>query len=432
MSTSGGAPMDLLERALACSSADEVEAAFSETREGATRFANNAITQNVSRRTASITVRSIIRGRVGAASGTDLTPEGIAEIVARSEALARVSEPDPELLPLPGPQSYAAGTHWDPTVAAATPGVRSDGVREATRLAAADGLKSAGSFTTSTLGAATANSSGLRFEQQITQCQFVMTAMSDDSSGWSQNVGVTLAEADPNACARRAIDKALLSREPQTIPPGNYTLVLEPAAVGDFFVFLSYALDARAADEGRSAPSGLRESVVGTPLINLYSDPDHAIAPAFRCGEDGLPLGRSHWIRDGRLEEMSRGRFWAGKTGLPFTGKPANLVLAGGQSEVQDLVRTVERGILVTRFWYIRFVDPMKLLLTGMTRDGLFWIENGEVKHGLRNMRFNESPLRCLSRVTALGESRRTGRYLPCSMPALRVEEFQFSSGTAF
>ena len=321
---------------------------------------------------------------------------------------------------------------YDERVAHAAPADRARGVLEVTRRAEAAGLQSAGSYATNSTHVAVANSAGLRHEQRLTHTQVVCTAMSADSSGWSQRVGFRFDDADPLGAGETAVAKALQAREPREILPGEYTVILEPAAVADFFGFFGWTLDAKAAHEGRSAFSGKEGERVGAPGVSLYTQPDHPERPCDPAGEDGLALPRTAWIEGGVLRSLSYSRFWAEKTGHPFTGKPANLIMPGGEQSLEELIRGVKRGVLVTRFWYIRFVDPMSLLLTGMTRDGLFWIEDGEVRHGLKNMRFNESPLRCLERISALGQPARSGRYLGTYMPAMRVEDFCFTSGTAF
>lgn len=422
----------ILEQALRAATADQVEATYTGNVEAATRFANNTITQNVSRHCATLAVRVAFGRQVGRASVTDLTAESVRECVARAEALARASGEDTEFLPLPGPQSYPLVQGYDPAAAHATPETRAAGIRSALTAAREAGVTAAGSFTTTVSRFAVANSAGLYYEQPLTDTQFVLTAITADSSGWAQQSGFRLADLDPSACAATAIRKAVAGREPHTVPPGEYTLVLEPAATMDFFGFLGYALDAKAAHEGRSAFSGLEGTRVGAPGIRLFTQPDHPAAPVLPLAEDGLPLPTTTWIADGVVETLAYSRYWSSRSGHAFTGRPANLILAGGDRSTEDLIRSVPRGILVTRFWYIRFVDPMKLLLTGMTRDGLFWIEDGEIRHGLKNMRFNESPLRCLDHITARGPEKRGGRYSPTCMPSLRVEDFRFTSGTAF
>jgi predicted Zn-dependent protease len=425
-------PSGLLEAVLSHVTAEHAEVSYEESREASTRFANNAITQNVSKRGANLTVKAAFGQRVGQASVTDFRPASLKECVAQAEAIARASEPDSEYLPPPGPQEYPEVNGYDARVAGCTPEERAAGVRRATAAAEAGGLKSAGSYATNTYRFARANTAGLYHEQSLTDARFVMTAMSDDSSGWTQSGGHRWADATPGESAEVAVRKALDARSPREIEAGAYTVVLEPAAVADFFIWLSFTMDAKSAHEGRSAFTGREGERVGAPAVTVYSQPDHPEIPVLAAGEDGLPLPRTVWIENGVLKTLNYSRFWAEKTGRRFTGRPGNLIMEGGDRSLDDLVASVERGVLVTRFWYIRFVDPMKLLLTGMTRDGLYWIEDGQVRHGLKNMRFNESPLGCLDRIGALSGLTRAGRSWGAYVPAMRLDGFRFTSGTAF
>lgn len=425
-------PAALLEKALAYSQAEHAEVSYQEAREASTRFANNAITQNVAKRNGALTVKAAFGQQTGQATVTDLSEDGIRNCVAQAEAIARASQPDTEYLPPPGPQAYPAVRSYDERVARATPDDRAAGIRQATAEAERRGLQSAGSLATNAYQYALANSAGLYHEQLLSSTQFVCTAMSGDSSGWAQSGGYRWEHVTPGENAARAGEKALVGREPQDLPPGEYTVILEPAAVGDFFGFLAWTMDAKAAHEGRSAFTGKEGERIGVPGISLRSQPDHAEVPTRAFAEDGLRAPATTWIEDGVLQTLSYDRFWAERSGHAFTGRAQNLVMGGGEQSLEELIGSVERGVLVTRFWYIRFVDPMKLLLTGMTRDGVFLIEDGKVSRGLRNMRFNESPLRCLERVSALGRNESAGRYEFCYVPALRIEQFRFTSGTAF
>jgi predicted Zn-dependent protease len=423
---------DLLQRVLSFSTAEQAEVSLADVREASTRFANNSITQNVAKRTAAVTVRSIFGQRAGKATTTDLSEAGLRECVSRAEALARESAPDPELLPLPGPQSYPSVVASDERITSAQPMDRAAGVGEAIGLAEASGLTVAGSYATDTTLRVLVNSAGLLHQQALTEAEFVITGMTEDSSGWATAASHRLSGVDPRRCAEIAIQKAQAARDPGEIDPGEYTVVLEPAAAADFFAWFGWTMDARAAHEGRSAFAGKEGERVGVPGIRFYSQADHPEVPTSATSEDGLAAPNTAWIDDGVLQTLSYGRYWAEKTGHAFTGRPANLIMEGGNRSLEELIGSVQRGVLVTRFWYIRFVDPMKLLLTGMTRDGLFLIEDGQITRGLKNMRFNESPLRCLERVSALGRQTRVGRWMPCYMPAMKIEGFRFTSGTSF
>lgn len=421
-----------LQQVLDRSAAEQTEVRLDVSSEASTRFANNAITQNVSSRETTLTVRAVFGRRVGQASVNDFSEESLKRVVDRASEVARSSAPDTEFLPLPPAQEYPTVVAADAATRSATPGQRAEAVQAATALAADQGLTTAGSMATNSHALYLANSAGLRAGHARTRGRFVVTAMTETSSGWAQSSGFRLDQVDAAGAAKLAVAKALAGQQPQSAEPGAYPVILEPAAVAEFFGMLTGAMDAKAAAEGRSAFSGMEGKQIGTEFVTLRSQPSHPECPASPLAQDGLSAPAVTWIDRGTLRTLSYNRFWAKKSGRPFTGRSANLLFSSGDSSTEELIAGVERGILVTRFWYIRYVDPMRLLLTGMTRDGLFWIENGKISHGLRNLRFNESPLECLQRITALGRAERIMGYGGAYVPAMRVEDFRFTSGTTF
>jgi predicted Zn-dependent protease len=262
-----------------------------------------------------------------------------------------------------------------------------------------------------------------------------MTARTPDrtGSGWASGGARDWGQVDPAAIGRIAAEKAVASRNPQPIEPGNYTAVLEPAAVTDLVPLLAGALNARTADEGRSPfskPGGgtrIGEKVMDA-RVTLYSDPADPALLGQPFDAEGLPLSRMVWIENGILRNLSYSRFWAQKQGRQPTGPPlaGGLVLAGGSKTTAELIAGCERGILVTHFFYIRSLDARTVLQTGLTRDGTFLIEQGKITRALKNFRWNESPLLMLNRLDDIGRPIPTaaGRM----MPALRVRDFNFSS----
>jgi predicted Zn-dependent protease len=427
---------EILERALSFAQADHTEVSLSGSSEASTRYANNAITQNVAKTQRHLTVRAAIaKGSqfcVGSASVNDFSDEAIRRVVAKAEEIARHSAPDTEYLPPVGPQTYLPINGFSPRTAEATPEDRARVIRACTERVAAQGLNSAGSYATEWGFTALANSAGNFAYHRRSHARFVSTVMADDSSGWAEAVHEDVDHVCAEAATDIAIQKALAARNPRTIEPGRYTVLLEPAAVADLLAFLTWSLDAKAAHEGRSCFSGKEGEKIGADCVHIFSDPADPRCPGEKFFGDGLPTRRVDWVKDGVLTNLSYSRFWAEKTGHDFTGSATNFIMDGANefADYEQLLAGVERGVLVTRLWYIRFVEPMTLLLTGMTRDGLFWIENGKIAHGLKNMRFNDSPLNLLKNIVALGKPVRAETY--AVVPPLVVKDFHFSSGTTF
>ncbi|MCS6859948.1 MAG: TldD/PmbA family protein [Abditibacteriales bacterium] len=427
---------EILERVLSFAQADHTEVSLSGSSEASTRYANNAITQNVAKTQMHLAVRAAVaKGEqfcVGSASVNDFSDEAIRRAVARAEEIARHSAPDTEYLPPVGPQTYLTVNSFSERTAAATPDDRARVVRACTERVAAQGLNSAGSYATAWWFTAIANSAGNFAYHKRSGAHFVCTVMSDDSSGWAEAVHEDVEGVRAEAVTDIALQKALAARHPKTLEPGKYTVLLEPAAVAGLLSFFAWSLDAKAAHEGRSCFSGKEGEKIGGDDVHIFSDPADPRCPTAPFFGDGLPTRRVDWVKGGTLTNLSYSRFWAQKTGHAFTGYPTNLIMQppNGGIPYEDLLASVERGVLVTRLWYIRFVDPMKLLLTGMTRDGLFWVERGKVAHGLKNLRFNDSPLNLLKNILALGEAVRVGEGMV--VPALVVKDFHFSSGTTF
>jgi predicted Zn-dependent protease len=235
---------------------------------------------------------------------------------------------------------------------------------------------------------------------------------------------------DGAASSAIAVDKAVASREAQAIEPGKYTVIMEPTAAVELLQPLVFGMDARSADEGRSplskagGGSKVGEKLVGD-AVTIWSDPTSDDVPTSPWGNDGRPYEKTHWIENGVVQNLYYSRYWAEKQGKPATPAPSNFLMAGGKASLDDLIKDTARGILVTRFWYIRFVDPQTLLLTGLTRDGTFLIEDGKIKHAIKNLRFNESPIIMLNNVEALGQPVRIQGSM---IPPMRIRDFTFTS----
>jgi predicted Zn-dependent protease len=281
-----------------------------------------------------------------------------------------------------------------------------------------------------------ANNKGLRAEHRSTGITYSVTARTTDGtgSGWGGGGHTDASKMDGGAISRRAIGKAIASVNPRAVEPGKYTVILEPEAVSNLLGSFAFRLDARSADEGRSYFSDAGgANKLGQQLfpefVTISSDPAHPDAPGSLWGEDGLPTRKTAWIEKGVLKHLRYSRYWAMKKGVEPLPSPANMIMEGGNASLEDLIASTEKGILVTRFWYIRDVDPKSMLMTGLTRDGSFWIENGKVTHPVKNFRFNESPVAMLKNIEAMSKPYRLQNGGSANLlPALKVKEFTFSS----
>ncbi|MGH7664204.1 MAG: TldD/PmbA family protein [Gemmatimonadaceae bacterium] len=422
-------------RALGYSTADAARVNLDSGWQGNTRFAVSEITTSGGVNDTRVTVTSTIGRRQASATTNILDDEGLASVVSQSERLARLSPEDPELMPELGPQDYAQVPAYIGATAELTPEARAlaaSRVIETARSAGGSDLGVAG-FIEANAGVAeaVATSNGLFAYWAATDIDFSATARTADGtgSGWASAGSRDWRDMDAAALGRRAAEKAVASRNPQAIEPGRYTVILEPQAVADFVPILAGSLQARTADEGRSPFS---KEGGGTKIgeqiadrrVTMYSDPVELLEQPFT--NDGLPVRRTVWIEDGVLRNLSYSRFWAQKQGMQPTPLAGGLKLVGGTRSTDELIAGTERGVLVTRFWYIRFLDPRTVLMTGLTRDGTFLVENGRVTRSLKNFRWNESPLFMLNKIEELGRTERTsaGTY----MPAIKANDFNFTS----
>ena len=429
----------LVVRVVKMSKADEIQVNVRGGHQTNVRFADNRISTSGGVSDLSIGVHSAFGSKHAIASTNDVSDAGLERAVRRSEALARLAPNDPEALPALGPQTYRETHAFFASTAALTPAARAEPARLAIAAAKADGaLKAAGFIAVGSGVEAVGNHRGLFAYQPSTSVNYTMTVRTTDGtgSGWGGADHPDWSQIDFKAVAETAIGKARLSRHPRPIEPGRYTVILEPQAVGDLVQRMTNALNARTADEGRSAfskrggGSRIGERIVDD-RVSLFSDPADPQLLTAPFDEQGLPLARQTWIENGVLKTLAYSRFWAGKQNRQPTGSAEALKLTGGDATVEEMIRATTRGILVTRFWYIRPVDPRTLLLTGLTRDGTFLIEDGKIARSVQNLRFNESPLFMLNNVEMVGRPVRiagTESGGNVVLPALKVREFNFTS----
>jgi predicted Zn-dependent protease len=429
----------LVERIVKMSKADSIQVNVGGGYSANVRFADNRISTAGGISTATVNVQSSFGPKHAVVSTNDFTDEGLERTVRQSEALAKLAPDDPEAMPELEPQKYEdVNSYFDSTA-----NLGPDGRAEAARAAiepcrAAGDVKAAGFLVTGIGAGAVGNNKGLFAYQSGTSSNYTLTVRTTDGTGsaWVGADHPDWSQIDAKALAKQAIDRARLSRNPVAIEPGRYTVILEPQAVGDLVQLLAFALDARSADEGRSPFSKqgggtkIGEKIVDE-RVTIFSDPADPQLLSNTFDGQGLPAHRVAWIENGVLKRLTYSRYWAKKSGQqPDAGTNA-VKFAGGSESTEDLIKSTPRGILVTRLWYLRQVDPRTVLYTGLTRDGTFLIENGKISKSVKNLRFNESPLFMLNNLEGLGRAVRvagTEAGGDVVMPAIKVKDFNFTS----
>jgi predicted Zn-dependent protease len=431
----------LCRRVLAAGSADELRVNVTSGATANTRFAVNQISTAGDNTNTAITVRAVFGRKAGSATTNRVDDESLRAVVRRAEALARLAPDDPEMLPELGPQTYATNAGYDAATAALSPAGRASAVRAITDRAAAAGLVSTGYLEANGGSQAVATSRGLFAWSESTAVALTTTVRTPDGtgSGWAGATSHDWARLDPAALGARAIAKAERSRNPVAVEPGRYTVILEPTAVGNLVPLIAGAAQARAADEGRSffsKPGGgtkIGQKVVDE-RVTLLSDPLDPDAYGSSFGSDGLPARATTWIRNGVVENLAYDRWWAQQKGVDPSAFPGSLRMLGGSATVEEMIASTERGLLVTRLWYIRPVDPRTILYTGLTRDGTFLVENGRITRAVKNLRWNESPIFMLNNVEMMGVPERVsasesgGPGQAVVVPPLKIRDFTFTS----
>jgi predicted Zn-dependent protease len=422
---------ELAERVLQMSEAESTEVSVSSGWTGNTRWAVNRITTAGEMVNTSVSVTARFGRREASVSTNRLGDEGLRAAVDAAAAQARLVPENPELMPPLGPQEYAASDGYEASTANLTPAERGRVAADAIGMATSAGdLEAAGYLTASAGASALANSSGLFGYQRSTSADYELTVRTADGtgSGWGGLAHRDWSKVDVPGMHARAVKRALDSRDSTELAPGEYPVVFTSHAMSDILGLLAGSLDARSADEGRSAFSAEGGTKVGEKLLDvkfdLVSDPVGLGSAPFQG--DGMPLERQTWFEGGVLSQLSYNRFWADKQGVEPTGFAGSLRMSGGTASLETLVRGLDRGLLVTRLWYIRSIDPRTILYTGLTRDGVFWVENGEIVRPVNNFRWNDSPLTAFASIEELGRPERVSASR--EVPPARLSSFQFSS----
>ncbi len=418
--------------------------AIAHVREGASayvRFAAGELTTSGASDVNAVSLTVALGRRHATVTTNQQDDASLTALAARAVEVARLAPEDPEWVPVARAQAFPSSPQaHDPQTRAQPPQARAAVARTAIALSKANDVIVAGFYEAGGHDTHLATSAGLAASHSQSVARLTVTARSGDAtgSGWAGAEETKSSVVDARATSEQAIAKCLRSRRPTTLAPGRYDVVLEPAAVGELVSFLTDALDARAADEGRSFLSRKTGSAVGerlfSPCVTLRSDPTDAATASATFDRHGSPLRPTTWIEDGTLKTLRTSRFWGKKNGADPTGEPNTWCLSGGTSaSVDALVKQVERGLLVTRFWYCRWLDEKSLMVTGLTRDGVFLIERGEVTSPVNNFRFNDSPARVLANIagmTARG-ARVPSRDGIVRMPAVAAAGFNMASASA-
>ena len=459
---------DIFDRIKKFSSADEVEVLFSGGKFALTRFANNTIHQNVAEENHVVSVRTVFSGRTARATTNKFDDESLQRVVKACESLAKVQELDSDLLPAPdsreancdsgetGRATQVPSRHFAET-GAITPELRADDVRKIVEIAKRHRLTTAGVYSSGESVEGIFNSRGLSKWHRQTSAEISITMLAADSSGWQKANSPDVTRLDPMSLAETATKKALDSAKPREIPAGKYVVILEPAAVLDIVGFMFWDYSGMAILDQRSFLTGR----IGIPLfgenISFSDDVSHPLQAGSPFDGEGMPRRRVSLVENGVVkrvvyarstaERMKRseykdkvGPIAATGHGFPLPNEigemPLNIVFAtpNNPQTVEQMIASTERGVLVTRLWYIREVDPYEKIVTGMTRDGTFAIQNGRLHGGVRNFRFNESLIHMLSNVEAMSVPVRASGEESFDMvvPAMKVNEFNFTEVTKF
>ncbi|HKD80054.1 MAG TPA: TldD/PmbA family protein [Candidatus Angelobacter sp.] len=451
---------EIFERVKKYSSSPELEIIFSSTSFSLTRFANNTIHQNVSEVNEIASIRAAFDGKTARATTNRFDDDSLKRAVQSAESMAKAQEADPDRLPMANAaegKGADAPKRWFDQSAALTPADRAEGVKKIVDVATKNKLVTAGIFSSSQNADAIVNSNGLSVYHRQTSAEVSITMLADNSSGWQKGNSPDVKNVDPVRLAETAAQKARDSRGPQELPPGKYTVILEPAAVLDLIGFMFWDFGGLAILDQRS----FLNNRIGTKLfgenVTIVDDVAHPLQSNSPFDGEGTRRSRVNLIEKGVVKNLVYARATAEKMrksefkekvgeirstghGFPLPNEmgeaPTNIVFVtpGGEQTTEQMIAGTERGILITRLWYIREVDPYEKILTGMTRDGTFLVENGKVKNGLRNFRFNQSLIELLSNVEAMSQAVRASGEESFDMvvPAMKVRGFNFTEVTRF
>jgi predicted Zn-dependent protease len=430
--------LSFIDSVITRSQAESVFVSLSSSESALSRFSENQIGQNISKNRFKLNITSYFGKRSASASTTELDNEAIAETLKRSEELARFAPEDPEWVPLLTKQTYDRRiAAFDSATANLSPLERGEIVRDVCSACQNSGVDGSGTLSTSTSLNAIGNSLGVSAVSQTTEADFSITTRIDNGSSWNSRTAWSLEQIPFAEMTDRVIQRSIQSRQPREVKPGVYTVIFDAAATSSLIPWIVWNLDARAADEGRSFMSKMddRGTPIGnrlgerlfSPLVQIQRNPAHLLLQSAPFFSDGLSNNYLDIIKDGIPEQLAYSRYWAQQKQTQPTGDLYPIVMTGSDRDTSSLIAETERGILVSRAWYVRYVNPRTLEVTGMTRDGTFWIEDGQIAYPIKNLRFNQNLPEMLSNVEAIGK---VERFNSSVMPSLKVKQFNFSSIT--
>lgn len=443
----------ILEKVIGFSKADGVEASLNGNDGGNIRYARNSVSTAGEDSNVNLSVQTFVGKKVGTATINEFDDASLEKVVRRAEELAKLAPENPEFMEPLAQQTYGAEakTFIDAT-AKITPEYRAQAAADSINPASKKDITAAGFLEDSRGFGSFMNHKGAFAYNKSTGVDFTVTMRSNDGtgSGWVARNFNDVTKLNTAEASQIAIEKALQSRNAKAIEPGKYTVILEPNAASDLLSLMLFAMNARQADEGRSflskkgGGSKLGEKIVDE-RVNIYTDPWNEEVPISNWagggggfggggGSAGLARKKMDLIKNGTVANMIYDRYWASQKNAEATPFPGNRIMEGGTASIEDMIKDTKKGVLVTRFWYIRAVDPQTLLYTGLTRDGTFFIENGKIKHPIKNFRFNESPIIMLNNLETLGKQMRVasgggpGGGGSSLVPAMKIRDFTFSS----
>ncbi|MBD2704119.1 TldD/PmbA family protein [Spirosoma sp. BT702] len=437
----------IIDKALSYAKADETSVSLTGGRTGNIRYARNSVSTSGEADNLALAVTAVFGKRSGTATINELDDASLEKTVRRAEEIAKLAPENPEYMPMLGPQTYLQTNTYAESTAKIDPEFRAKAAFDSIGPCKTKNLTAAGYMEDTTGFTSIGNSKGLFGYNRSTGVDFSITVRTADGlgSGYANPDVNDVTKLSTKAATEVAMSKAVASVNARALEPGKYTVILEPTASVELLQNMMFSMDARNADEGRSF---LSKKGGGTRLgeklfderVNIITDPMNAELPLspfgggggggggagrFGGGSDGRPQEKVTWVEKGVVKNMPATRFWAEKKGIKAIPPPTGIIMMGGTESLADLIKSTTKGILVTRLWYIRAVDPQTLLYTGLTRDGTFYIENGQIKYPVKNFRFNESPVIMLNNLEALGKPVRAGGHL---IPPMKIRDFTFTS----